>query len=368
MNAVTDVPDNFKQWVRDNSNRIITASEKSTLPYFLRDNFGIVHNILNPQKKLKPIEIATEHHAAGTPEDIGIIQTAWNKRRLSHTIANAEELGMLTSPYYTKAVNEMRSAIENNDVSLFDKLLNIFRSNIQIATELEINATEELMNTSKFVVNNLELSKLFGSRGKAMAFKPANERRGNPNYSKSEAYKNNCQSCVLANELRRRGFDVEALPFGSQASLKLARHTELAFLNKEGHAPTSTPIKYALKKVKLRDGTSYMRPGDYAQNHKQIAESVKWAIAEIGDGRYHLKWASSSDRGCGHIITAEKIGPIIRFYDPQNGKVINNISAYMSKMDIYEGANLLKVDNLRINPEVAKSVIQQSRHNEVKNK
>ena len=142
---------------------------------------------------------------------------------------------MLTSPYYTKAVNEMRSAIENNDVSLFDKLLNVFRSNIQIATELEINATEELMNTPKFVVNNLELSKLFGSRGKAMAFKPANERKGNPNYSKCEAYKNNCQSCVLANELRRRGFDVEALPFGSQASLKLARHTELAFLDKGGN-------------------------------------------------------------------------------------------------------------------------------------
>lgn len=38
VNAVRDVPDEFKQWVLDNRDRINTAEKKGTLPYFLKDN------------------------------------------------------------------------------------------------------------------------------------------------------------------------------------------------------------------------------------------------------------------------------------------------------------------------------------------
>ena len=37
-NAVTEVPDNFKQWVKENSSRIEKARKNGTLPYFLKDN------------------------------------------------------------------------------------------------------------------------------------------------------------------------------------------------------------------------------------------------------------------------------------------------------------------------------------------
>ena len=38
VNAVRDMPDEFKQWVLDNRDRINTAEKKGTLPYFLKDN------------------------------------------------------------------------------------------------------------------------------------------------------------------------------------------------------------------------------------------------------------------------------------------------------------------------------------------
>ena len=46
-NAVTEVPDNFKQWVKENSSRIEKAK---SLPYFLRDNTELV-------ARLKRIEV-----------------------------------------------------------------------------------------------------------------------------------------------------------------------------------------------------------------------------------------------------------------------------------------------------------------------
>ena len=37
-NTVDDVPENFKNWVRDNADRIEKANNRGTLPYFLKDN------------------------------------------------------------------------------------------------------------------------------------------------------------------------------------------------------------------------------------------------------------------------------------------------------------------------------------------
>lgn len=38
VNTVKDVPDNFKEWVKDNEERIARAKQKGTEPYFLKDN------------------------------------------------------------------------------------------------------------------------------------------------------------------------------------------------------------------------------------------------------------------------------------------------------------------------------------------
>jgi len=42
VNEVKDVPEGFKKWVEDNSNRLYNAEMKGTLPYFVKDNKSVV--------------------------------------------------------------------------------------------------------------------------------------------------------------------------------------------------------------------------------------------------------------------------------------------------------------------------------------
>ena len=82
INEVSDVPQNFKDWIRDNSDRINKAEKRGTLPYFISDNKDDVERILRPElRKKSNLEIAAERHAARKPEDIERIQNEWNQSR-----------------------------------------------------------------------------------------------------------------------------------------------------------------------------------------------------------------------------------------------------------------------------------------------
>lgn len=52
INEVTDVPQNFKDWIKDNEDRINAAEKRGSLPYFVRDNRNDVENILHPNIRM----------------------------------------------------------------------------------------------------------------------------------------------------------------------------------------------------------------------------------------------------------------------------------------------------------------------------
>ncbi|MBO5465558.1 MAG: hypothetical protein J5989_08745 [Alistipes sp.] len=204
--------------------------------------------------------------------------------------------------------------------------------------------------------NDVDIEKSFGiQKGVDMTFDEANELRGNPNFepqyipdpngiyirrsdgqrlSKNPKYKKkftvNCQSCVVAHELRRRGFDVQAQgnTKGSTPEI-LSYHTELAWLDANGNAPTS-----------------------------RVARSQSWdlkeELAQFYDltkdvGRYHIKWSWDRSRS-GHIITCERLSDgTLRIYDPQNGEFITDFEAYAKGFKRSRGIEVLRVDNLRFN-------------------
>lgn len=76
-NDVTDVPDAFKNWVKDNEERIEAAEKRGTQPYFVQDNKEYIQSISKPAKsesgadnsnapqevKKTALEIAVERHA-----------------------------------------------------------------------------------------------------------------------------------------------------------------------------------------------------------------------------------------------------------------------------------------------------------------
>ncbi len=81
-NEVKDVPQGFKDWVRDNAERIEKVEKRGTQPYFIRDNKEVIEGILKPKEAKKTaLEVAKERHAARTQEDIDRIKHKWNNHK-----------------------------------------------------------------------------------------------------------------------------------------------------------------------------------------------------------------------------------------------------------------------------------------------
>lgn len=198
-----------------------------------------------------------------------------------------------------------------------------------------------------------------------MTFEESNELRGNPNYAeewlecdqkeathtttrdgkkvyirKNPAYKKkftiNCQSCVVAHELRRRGFDVEAIgKTKNSIPAILSRHTELAWLDKDGNTPKSTSVGWVYS------------PGDADATAASMIANLEAATKEVG--RYHIKWTWYTMTS-GHIITCERLkNGTLRIYDPQCGEIITDFATY-GKRFLHGTLKILRVDNLRLNP------------------
>ena len=185
--------------------------------------------------------------------------------------------------------------------------------------------------------NTKQVAEMLGiTPGKPMSFKEANELRANPNYNPAE--KNewyfNCQCCVVANELRRRGLNVKAAPRyggGSPEQIKIALDETAAWETISGKRPKPVYSGRISENTKPQDALS------------RITQDV---------GRYFVTvyWKG----GGGHVFTAERLkGGVLRLYDPQSGKIGSlsgggGFGAFWRDMSPSYGFRVLKVDSLKL--------------------
>ena len=282
-NAVTDTPEAFKGWVENNRDRIANGH---SLPYFIRDNAKYT-GITAKQARASSttLGIAAERHAKRTIAQIQDI-----KRR-----------------YWER--------FEPDYLTDEQKLANI-EAYLQIEKDLGIK------------------------RGRSMSHEQANKMHGNPHYGESKAYSVNCQTCVVAYELRLRGFDVSALPNTAGSALsRLSKATHTAWQN------------ITREDIPIIARTTLDRYGHIKQ------PPLKWAkvsAAMTETGRYHIAWRWKRKRS-GHIITAERLPDrSLRFYDPQNG-MSGALDLY--KKDIAGNVRIYRVDNLAPNANIVKDVL-----------
>ena len=282
-NAVTDTPEAFKDWVENNRDRIANGH---SLPYFIRDNAKYT-GITTKQARTSSttLGIAAERHAKRTIAQIQDI-----KRR-----------------YWER--------FEPDYLTDEQKLANI-EAYLQIEKDLGIK------------------------RGRPMSHEQANKMHGNPHYGESKAYSVNCQTCVVAYELRLRGFDVSALPNTAGSALsRLSKATHTAWQN-----ITREDIPVIAKTTLDKYGHIKQPPLKWAK--------VSAAMTETG--RYHIAWRWKRKRS-GHIITAERLPDRnLRFYDPQNG-MSGALDLY--KKDIAGNVRIYRVDNLAPNANIVKDVL-----------
>lgn len=197
------------------------------------------------------------------------------------------------------------------------------------------------------------------TRGKPMTFEQANTGRANPRYAPGlqgeRQYQINCQTCVVAHELRMRGYDVQAVgnTEGSMCN-KVAKDPELPWIDKAT----------GKKPVALKSSDNNVRTAP--QLEQWIKETVE------PNARYHFYFSWRGRNNGGHIVTlnTDSLGNAT-FYDPQVSELISasklrsylrriklEMSVYGTKMAL--PTYLYRVDNLDINFDIVEPMMMKA--------
>lgn len=190
-------------------------------------------------------------------------------------------------------------------------------------------------------------------QGQIMPFGMADNAHPNPLYSSDNAlekgYLHNCQTCTVAYELRRRGFNVEAKPnpkYGNlsgdirEVDVYYASHGmdfRSRFLDKDGNP---VPIS---------------RSGAIADTDDAKRLFIEGHTAEKGRYEVYCQWK----KGSAHVFIVErhkKNGNLV-WYDPQSSKIATFKDSYLSRMKS-STIEVARIDDALINPNFAKRLIK----------
>lgn len=135
----------------------------------------------------------------------------------------------------------------------------------------------------------------------------------NPGYhDRTVGTKNNCVLCSFAYEMRRRGYDVSALPAGSGADSRLQKllfpRSKIEVLNLESMNPT---VKYGDKFIST--------PASNEVRHKRVTT----ALAKQGDGARGIIQVSFCGGEAGHAMAYEVVNGKVNIIDSQSGELFS---------------------------------------------
>ena len=179
-------------------------------------------------------------------------------------------------------------------------------------------------------------------RGKPMEREKADQGRANPNFdsvsASSEGFHTNCQTCVVAYELRLRGYDLSALGNkNNQWIEELSHYTNRAWLNENDMHP------------------AYIYPGANVSTAKRM---TSWLKDNLEQGaRYTVQFGWKGRKHSGHIVHIRKTpGGELELFDPQCGMIKaygdSEITNYFSEVRFQSRGwptppKVLRVDNLK---------------------
>lgn len=153
INEVKDVPDEFKKWVLDNQQKIEKARERSTLPYFLRDNKSIVQNI-NTENSAK--ELVNRASLVGK-EVQSLAESIAKNNKGFVTPINYKSISSITRKATTEGITpyDIKDAVRTTIIvpkSQIDQVLNELSENDSFV-RLKRQKPESFMGYSGNIVN-----------------------------------------------------------------------------------------------------------------------------------------------------------------------------------------------------------------------
>lgn len=185
--------------------------------------------------------------------------------------------------------------------------------------------------------NITTLKAALGDKGKPMSMKAAFS-GANPHFSDDfSEYSENCQRCVVAYELRRRGYDVTALP------------TYKGDVLPNGTAKGNGRWMGAFQNAKN------VLVG--AKTQKSAKANIESQMKKWGDGSRAIVRVGWKGTNYGHVFNVENRKGRMYFVDAQIGQRVN-INEYLSQART-DTIRLVRTDNLRISDRAKKSVTTQ---------
>lgn len=183
-------------------------------------------------------------------------------------------------------------------------------------------------------------------RGEPMDFEKADGKNCNPHYGEGSQYGTNCQSCVVAYEGRRRGFNVQARAreMDNDVQQRLAHNSAIAWIE---------PDTY--------QSPQFIRSG--CRNAPQVVKYLKDNV-KAGE-RYTFEFVRHNLSG--HIVIIEMLDGEIKMYDPQTARLrgILEIEDYLRAQQcgyVHRGRDispaLTRIDNLNFNSIIFQSVLE----------
>lgn len=192
--------------------------------------------------------------------------------------------------------------------------------------------------TETITANTNDGYKVLGvKQGKQMSIEKVDKGNSNPLYIlNNKEYTWNCQRCVWAYELRRRGYDVIA-------SERISSGDTLPIMtNKNGWANVAKNGINWLESMKSSTGNG-------------CKKNIESYMQTYGDGARAIVRVQWQQYSGGHVFIAEQVGNNTRFIDPQSGDT--DVSRYFGKGMIKPSQTyLLRIDNKEITSLISKCV------------
>lgn len=373
--AVKDVPDYYKQYIKDHSEAIIKSYKKGNLAWHLQDNKKYWVNLLSAAERkeigLKAISskesIMKAAEARHAKRDAKAIQKAWTYRRMTMYEDKMDKLrskltyskdilsGALAKRY--EAVYYAVQSPNSWSVANVEHLYKRFANGVAIRERWDKLLWDGF--TKEQIQNCRELEKKLGIlKGRPMNWERADQQNANPNYLPGikNGYQNNCATCSPTYMLRLWGFNVTARSSSNSAVDYLSHGVNSweKWLNKDGSKATWVKLS-EWKDVKKYKEMTTLRYKEF------INETCK------EEGVYEMSIGWSNTKGDGHstIIQRFKDGSLKRvdaqvyykkYYNMDEEKALLSLCqggqshAAGIRGYIWEGRGIMRIDDKLFNP------------------
>lgn len=153
----------------------------------------------------------------------------------------------------------------------------------------------------------------------------------NPNYSKGREYQVNCQRCVIAYEMNRRGIPCEAKPKVLDGIDDVSRHWG-----------------------ELMEGQTWSLVG--SQSRDETIRNIEAEMRSYGDGSRAVIYVTWKDGKSAHVFNVENANGRLTYVDAQVSIMVD-IKDYISR-SAPTMTRISRVDNLRPNPKYIDGTIK----------